>query len=50
MKFIEANWSLTPLTDGSRDNLPNPKPGRNSYIPLNKGALGDLMDVFDFHR
>ncbi len=25
VKFIEANWSLKPLTDRSRDNLPNPR-------------------------
>ena len=25
LKFIERNWHLRPLTDRSRDNLPNPK-------------------------
>ena len=49
LKFIEANWGLDPVTDRSRDNLPNPKTSRqNPYVPLNGPALGDLMDLFDF--
>jgi phospholipase C len=48
LKFIEANWGLRPLTDRSRDNLPNPRVGRDPYIPLNRPAIGDLMDLFDF--
>jgi phospholipase C len=49
LKFIEHNWTLTPLTKRSRDNLPNPivSPG-NPYFPQNSPAIGDLMDMFDF--
>jgi len=53
LKFIERNWGLQPLTDRSRDNLPNPKSaGANPYVPLNSPALGDLFDMFSFgeHR
>ena len=53
LKFIERNWGLQPLTDRSRDNLPNPKSAReNPYVPLNSPALGDLFDMFRFdaHR
>jgi phospholipase C len=49
LKFIEANWGLNPLTDRSRDNLPNPiQNGANKYVPTNSPAIGDLMDLFDF--
>jgi phospholipase C len=49
MKFIERNWGLNPLTDRSRDNLPNPKAkGDNPYVPTNMPALSDLFDAFDF--
>ena len=49
LKFIEKNWELNPLTDRSRDNLPNPKPSAdNPYVPANSPAIGDLMDLFDF--
>lgn len=49
LKFIEANWGLDPLTDRSRDNLPNPiQDGANKYVPTNSPAIGDLMDLFDF--
>jgi len=48
-KFIERNWHLPPLTDRSRDNLPNPVARRdNPYIPVNMPALDDLFDAFDF--
>lgn len=51
LKFIEYNWKLQPLTDRSRDNLPNPKQhGANPYVPTNAPAIGDLMDLFDFKR
>ncbi|HLV88972.1 MAG TPA: alkaline phosphatase family protein [Candidatus Sulfotelmatobacter sp.] len=51
LKFIEANWGLRPLTHRSRDNYPNPVTSwSNPYVPLNSPALGDLMDLFDFHR
>ena len=49
LKFIEANWNLKPLTDRSRDNLPNPKTTHaNPYVPTNSPAIGDLMDLFHF--
>jgi len=49
LKFIERNWHLDPLTNRSRDNLPNPvvMPG-NPYVPINMPAIGDLFDMFDF--
>jgi phospholipase C len=50
LKFIERNWGLTPLTGRSRDNLPNPvATAGNPYVPANSPAIGDLMDMFDFH-
>jgi phospholipase C len=49
LKFIERNWHLRPLTDRSRDNLPNPKMrGDAPYVPANMPALSDLFDLFDF--
>lgn len=49
LKFIEANWSLPPITDRSRDNLPNPLQNKdNPYAPINGAAIGDLMDFFKF--
>ena len=49
LKFIERNWGLTPLTDRSRDNLPNPvMDDENSYVPRNMPAIGDLMEMFRF--
>jgi phospholipase C len=49
VKFIERNWRLKPLTDRSRDNLPNPKmDNANPYVPVNMPAVGDLFDMFDF--
>jgi phospholipase C len=52
LKFIERNWRLKPLTDRSRDNLPNPKVRDDEpYVPKNMPALSDLFDMFDFdHR
>ena len=50
LKFIEANWHLAPVSDRSRDNLPNPVASRhNPYVPLNTPAIGDLMDLFNFN-
>lgn len=49
LKFIERNWNLNPLTSRSRDNLPNPIPSGNPYVPANSPAIGDLFDMFDFH-
>jgi phospholipase C len=49
LKFIERNWSLQPLTNRSRDNLPEPKFAKsNAYVPTNSPALADLFDAFDF--
>jgi phospholipase C len=47
-KFVERNWRLPPITNRSRDNLPNPVYAKNDYIPVNSPALGDLWDLFDF--
>jgi phospholipase C len=49
VKFVERNWKLnTTLSGRSRDNLPNPKQGDNSYVPRNMPAIGDLFDLFNF--
>jgi phospholipase C len=48
LKFIEANWGLSPITPRSRDNLPNPLTESNPYVPVNSPAIGDLLDLFDF--
>jgi phospholipase C len=49
LKFIERNWKFGPLTDRSRDNLPNPKSNNNNpYVPTNMPAIDDLFDAFDF--
>src|SRR6266436_4266120 len=49
LKFIERNWNLRPLTNRSRDNLPNPTVAKsNPYVPTNSPALADLFDAFDF--
>jgi phospholipase C len=51
LKFIEANWKLSPLTARSRDNFPNPIASEeNPYVPLNSPAISDMMDVFNFHH
>jgi len=51
LKFIEANWRLSTVTDRSRDNFPNPVASKsNPYVPLNSPAIGDLMDLFNFHE
>ncbi len=49
LKFIDRNWGLQPLTNRSRDNLPNPTVAKsNPYVPTNSPALADLFDAFDF--
>lgn len=49
LKFIEANWGLGPLSERSRDRLPNPiADGADPYIPANRPAIGDLMSLFQF--
>jgi phospholipase C len=51
LKFIERNWNLNPLTDRSRDNLPNPTAKQNDpYVPTNSPALDDLFEAFDFDK
>ena len=51
LKFIERNWNLQPLTNRSRDNLPNPTMAKNNpYVPTNSPALDDLFDAFDFSK
>lgn len=48
-KFIERNWALPPLSARSRDNLPNPvHVAGDPYVPANRPAIGDLMNLFDF--
>ena len=54
-EWRDDNWKLeTKLTARSRDNLPNPKHGRDGdlddYVPRNMPAIGDLFDLFDFGR
>jgi phospholipase C len=51
-KFVEANWGIHEAISGrSRDNLPNPiQFPNNPYVPVNAPAIGDLMDMFNFHR
>ncbi|WP_233840205.1 alkaline phosphatase family protein [Dyella sp. 2HG41-7] len=51
-KFVEANWDLDEtISHRSRDNLPNPISfPNNPYVPVNAPAIGDLMDMFNFHR
>ncbi|MGJ0506230.1 MAG: alkaline phosphatase family protein [Methylocystis sp.] len=50
LKFIERNWSVAPLSNRSRDNLPNPQTGDNPYVPLNRPAIGDLWSMFQFDQ
>ncbi|HKD85434.1 MAG TPA: alkaline phosphatase family protein [Terriglobales bacterium] len=50
LKFIERNWSLTPITARSRDNFPNPiQTSSNPYVPTNSPAITDLFDLFEFN-
>jgi phospholipase C len=50
LKFIEANWKLSPLTTRSLDNLPDPQQKTGSYLPQNPPAIGDMMSFFDFSK
>jgi phospholipase C len=53
LKFIEWNWKVAPLSERSRDNLPDPVSApRNPYVPANGPAIGDLRRIFGFahHR
>jgi phospholipase C len=51
VKFIDKNWGLSPITQRSRDNMPNPvtQPS-NPYVPINSPAIGDLTDLFNFSK
>jgi len=48
LKFIERNWSLPTISKRSRDNLAEPRNGKNPYVPLNSPAIGDLFGMFDW--
>ncbi len=49
LKFIERNWNLSPVTNRSRDNFPNPvAEWGNPYVPVNGPAISDLFELFDF--
>jgi phospholipase C len=51
IKFIERNWGLSPITNRSRDNFPNPVTATgNPYVPTNSPALDDLFDAFNFNN
>jgi phospholipase C len=51
LKFLERNWDLNPITNRSRDNLPDPAATEaNPYVPTNGPAIGDLFDMFNFGR
>lgn len=50
LKFIERNWTLSPITGRSRDNLPNPQVAADPYVPTNMPALDDLFELFDFEH
>jgi phospholipase C len=40
-----------PVDGRSRDNFPNPVTAAGDpYLPTNSPAIGDLMDMFDFHK
>ena len=49
LKFIERNWRLAPLSPYSLDHLRNPVTrGNNPYVPVNRPAIGDMFDYFEF--
>jgi len=51
LKFVERNWGLHPLTERSRDNLPNPRSTKdNPWVPRNSPSLDDLFDLFHFDK
>jgi phospholipase C len=50
LKFIEADWRLTPISPTGRDDLPNPiTVDGNPYAPINSPTISDLMDMFYFN-
>jgi hypothetical protein len=46
----ERNWKLPTISAVSRDRLPNPIHDRDDrrYIPRNRPAIGDLMNLLTF--
>ena len=49
LKFIEKNWGLPPISNRSRDNMPNPIASKgNPWVPTNSPAIDDLMNLFEF--
>jgi phospholipase C len=51
LKFIERNWDLSPVTNRSRDNFPDPVTrSDNPYVPTNSPAIGDLFSLFQFPK
>jgi phospholipase C len=51
IKFVDKNWSLPPIANYTRDNLPNPQQtAGNPYVPVNGPAIGDLSDYFNFRK
>lgn len=47
LKFIEHNWGVPPLSERSRDNLPNPIHDKISpYVPKNRPSIGNLTNMF----
>jgi acid phosphatase len=51
LKFIERNWGLPKISNRSRDNLPNPtSEEEHPYVPKNRPAIGDLMNMFAFNH
>jgi phospholipase C len=49
-KFIERNWSIGPISNRSRDNLPNPKGNfADIWVPTNRPAIDDLFAMFNFN-
>lgn len=48
---VTSTWDLSPLSERSLDNLPNPhQTGANPYVPTNGPAIGDLMNLFNFNH
>ncbi len=51
LKFIEWNWRMKPLSNRSRDTLPNPQTSAmDPYVPTNSPAIGNLTNMFQFRR
>jgi phospholipase C len=51
LKFIEWNWRIMPLSNRSRDNLPNPTASaEDPYVPTNGPAIGNLTNMFQFRK